>query len=226
MLPVVAIVGRPNVGKSTLFNRILKQRKAIVEDFPGVTRDRNYAEVTRFESPFLLVDTGGFEPSSDDLLLTQMREQSQLAVEEADIIFFLMDVKQGVTPADTEVAAMLRQVDKPVLYLVNKVDGDKQEDDSFDFYSLGIEKFYTVSAEHGRGINELMDDLMALLPPAPEKASAKMKCAWPLSVDRTSASRRWLTVCWVMSGLSPTRPPGPLATASIPLLFLIRRSMF
>ncbi len=169
MLPVVAIVGRPNVGKSTLFNRILKQRKAIVEDFPGVTRDRNYAEVTRFSHPFLLVDTGGFEPASEDRLLTQMREQSRLAVEEADIILFLMDVRQGLTPADQEVAEMLRQIDKPVFYLVNKVDGEKQEEATFDFYALGIEKFYSVSAEHGRGINDLMADLESLLPPAPEK---------------------------------------------------------
>ena len=170
MLPVVAIVGRPNVGKSTLFNRILGQRKAIVEDFPGVTRDRNYAEVTRFERPFILIDTGGFEPASDDRLLTQMREQSQLAIEEADIIFFLMDVKQGLSPADREVANMLRRVDKPVFYLINKVDGDKQEAATGDFYALGIERFHTVSAEHGRGINELLDDLEQFLPPAPDGA--------------------------------------------------------
>ena len=168
MLPVVAIVGRPNVGKSTLFNRILGQRKAIVEDFPGVTRDRNYAEVTRFERPFLLVDTGGFEPVSEDRLLTQMREQSQLAIDEADIIFFLMDVKEGLTPADMEVAKMLRRIEKPVFYLVNKVDGDKQEAATGDFYSLGIEKFYTLSAEHGRGVGELIDNLEELLPPAPD----------------------------------------------------------
>ncbi len=169
MLPVVAIVGRPNVGKSTLFNRILRQRKAIVEDFPGVTRDRNYAEVTRFSHPFILVDTGGFEPASVDRLLMQMREQSQLAVEEADIIFFLMDVKEGLTPADIEVAKMLRRIEKPVFYLINKVDGDKQEEATYDFYSLGIEKFYSLSAEHGRGINDLMTDLEELLPPGPEQ---------------------------------------------------------
>ena len=99
-----------------------------------------------------------------------MREQSQLALEEADIIFFLMDVKQGLTPADQEVASMLRQVDKPVFYLVNKVDGDKQEEATFDFYSLGIEKFHSISAEHGRGINDLMDELLELLPPAPEQS--------------------------------------------------------
>lgn len=164
MLKTVAIVGRPNVGKSTLFNRLLGQRKAIVEDFPGVTRDRHYAEITRFSKPFLLVDTGGFEPDSTDLLLTQMREQSQLAVEEADIIFFMMDVKDGLTPSDSEIVKTLRRVDKPVFFLVNKVDGEKQEVATAEFYALGIEQFYTLSAEHGRGINDLVADLEKLLP--------------------------------------------------------------
>lgn len=166
MLPVVAIVGRPNVGKSTLFNRILGQRKAIVEDFAGVTRDRNYAEVTRYAKPFLLIDTGGFEPASNDRLLTQMREQSQLAVEEADLIILLMDVRDGLTPSDLEVAQMLRKVKKPVLFVVNKVDGDKQEDEVAEFYSLGIEQIYSLSSAHGRGVGELIDDLLELLPAA------------------------------------------------------------
>ncbi len=163
-MKTVALVGRPNVGKSTLFNRLLGQRKAIVEDFPGVTRDRHYAEVTRFKKPFLLIDTGGFEPASSDRLLSQMREQSQLAVEEADIILYVMDVKDGLTASDVEIANMLRKVDKPVLYLVNKVDGEKQETAATEFYSLGIEEFLTLSAEHGRGINDLVETLEALLP--------------------------------------------------------------
>ncbi|HXV20755.1 MAG TPA: ribosome biogenesis GTPase Der [Desulfuromonadales bacterium] len=167
MLPVVAIVGRPNVGKSTLFNRIFGRRKAIVEDIPGVTRDRNYAEVTRFDNPFTLIDTGGFEPVSEERLLVQMREQSQLAVEEADVILFVVDVQQGLTPSDIEVAGMLRRVSKPVLYVVNKVDGDRQEGGLPEFYALGVEVVYPVSAEHGRGIDDLMDAVLALLPPAP-----------------------------------------------------------
>ncbi|WP_321371869.1 ribosome biogenesis GTPase Der [uncultured Desulfuromusa sp.] len=171
MIKTVAIVGRPNVGKSSLFNKLLRKRKAIVEDFPGVTRDRHYAEVTRFQTPFLLIDTGGFEPISADRLLIQMREQSQLAVEEADIIFYMMDVKDGLTPADVEIAKMLRQVDKPVFYLINKVDGEKQEVDTADFYTLGIDKFYSVSAEHGRGITDLIDDLEKILPPVAEKST-------------------------------------------------------
>jgi GTP-binding protein len=166
MIPVVAIVGRPNVGKSTLFNRILGQRKAIVEDFPGVTRDRNYAEVTRYAVPFTLIDTGGFEPVSEERLLTQMREQSQLAVEEADVILFILDAKEGLTPSDVEVASRLRRVDKPVLFVINKVDGEKQEAGIGEFYALGVDELYTVSAEHGRGVGELMDEVLPLLPPA------------------------------------------------------------
>ena len=164
MKPIVAIVGRPNVGKSTLFNRLVGQRRAIVDDMPGVTRDRNYATVERYEVPFILVDTGGFEPVTDDRLLQQMREQSQLAMEEADVILFVMDVREGLTPADREVAEMLRRVEKPVFYLINKVDGEKQELSSVDFYSLGIKSMHTISAEHNRGINDLVEELMGILP--------------------------------------------------------------
>lgn len=167
-LPILAIVGRPNVGKSTLFNRILGRRQAIVEDVPGVTRDRNYALVTRFDRPFMLVDTGGFEPASDDRLLAQMREQSQLAMEEADIILFLLDGREGLTPADREVATMLRQVDKPVLFVVNKVDGPSQEAAIVDFYALGIDELWPVSAEHGPGVSDLMEQVVRHFPSSPE----------------------------------------------------------
>ncbi len=167
MLPVVAIVGRPNVGKSTLFNRLLGRRKAIVEDFPGVTRDRHYAEVTRHRVPFTLIDTGGFEPVSEERLLVQMREQSQLAVEEADLILFVMDGREGLTPSDEEVAGMLRRVSKPVLYVVNKVDGEKQEAVAAEFYGLGVDEIITISSEHGRGINELLESMFECLPPTP-----------------------------------------------------------
>ena len=166
MSAIVAIVGRPNVGKSTLFNRILGRRQAIVEDFPGVTRDRNYAIVNRFDRPFTLIDTGGFEPASEDRLLTQMREQSQLAIEEADVILCLFDGREGLTPADREMAAMLRQVEKPVLFVINKVDGPTQEAAATDFFALGIDELVTVSAEHGLGIADLMDRVLDLLPGA------------------------------------------------------------
>ncbi len=164
MKPVVAIVGRPNVGKSTLFNRILGQRRAIVEDFPGVTRDRNYGEVSRFSTPFLLIDTGGFEPASSDELLVQMREQSRLAMEEADLILFVLDAREGLTPSDIEVAGMLRRVDKPVLFVVNKVDSERLEAAAGEFYSLGADSLFTVSAEHGLGIDDLMQSVIELLP--------------------------------------------------------------
>jgi GTP-binding protein len=172
-MPVVAIVGRPNVGKSTLFNRILGKRRAIVENIPGVTRDRNYAEVTRYGKPFILIDTGGFEPVSDDRLLVQMREQSQLAVEEADVILFVMDGREGLTPSDIEVASLLRRSGKPLLFVVNKIDGPAQETAAADFYRLGIDEFHSVSAEHGRGVGELVDDLLDALPPAPGVAEAQ-----------------------------------------------------
>ena len=164
MSSVVAIVGRPNVGKSTLFNRILGRRMAIVEDIPGVTRDRNYAEVSRYAKRFTLIDTGGFEPASNDRLLSQMREQSQLAIEEADIILFLMDGREGLTPADEEVAGMLRQVGKPVLFVVNKVDGPNQEAALGEFYALGVNDLYPVSAEHRLGVGTLIDEVLELLP--------------------------------------------------------------
>ena len=164
MKPIIAIVGRPNVGKSTLFNRLVGRRKAMVDDMPGVTRDRNYAEVDRFDVPFILVDTGGFEPETSDRLLQQMREQSRLAMDEADLILFVMDGRTGLTPADREVVEMLRRVNKPVFYLVNKVDGDKLESGIGDFYALGVENLYPVSAEHNRGVGDLMDVVLAALP--------------------------------------------------------------
>ena len=164
MSSIVAIVGRPNVGKSTLFNRILGRRMAIVEDVPGVTRDRNYAEVSRYAKRFTLIDTGGFEPSSNDRLLAQMREQSQLAIEEADVILFVMDGREGLNPADEEVAGMLRQVDKPVLFVVNKVDGPAQEATLGEFYALGVGDLYPISAEHRLGVGTLVDEILELLP--------------------------------------------------------------
>jgi GTPase len=170
MKPVIAIIGRPNVGKSTLFNRLARKNKAIVIDEPGATRDRNYAEGDWQGRPFMLIDTGGFEPAADGIL-AQMREQTTLAIEESDIIIFLLDGRDGLTPADREIAGILREAQKPVYYVVNKIDGPKHEDLGYDFFALGIDKLFTLSAQHGPGVDELMNDLAYLLPeeaPAPE----------------------------------------------------------
>jgi GTP-binding protein len=165
MKPIIAIVGRPNVGKSTLFNRLAKKRKAIVEDEPGVTRDRIYADALYEDQPFILIDTGGFEPAAKAPILKQVREQAEAAIQEADLILFLMDGQGGLNPADMEVAHYLRKVAKPVFYVVNKIDGQRQEDEVIDFYRLGVPTLYSISAAHGRGVTDLMDEVFKFLPP-------------------------------------------------------------
>jgi GTP-binding protein len=169
MKPFIVIVGRPNVGKSTLFNRIVGGKKAIVSNEPGVTRDRNYGDVTWDERAFTLIDTGGFEPVSKDRIFIQMREQCQLAMDEADVILFLMDGKEGLTSSDKEIAHILRQVNKPVFYIVNKIDGPKHEEKVFEFYGLGVETVYPISAEHRFGVDGLMDEVMKVLPKLTEE---------------------------------------------------------
>ncbi|MEW6377139.1 MAG: ribosome biogenesis GTPase Der [Thermodesulfobacteriota bacterium] len=174
MKPIIAIIGRPNVGKSTLFNRIAGGKKAIVTDEPGVTRDRNYVDVEWEGKAFTLIDTGGFEPVSKDRIFIQMREQCQLAMDEAEVILFIMDGKEGLTPSDKEIADILRRLNKPVFYIVNKIDGPKHEEKTFEFYGLGVESFYSISAEHRYGLNELMDKVMEVLPsPAEEEWDRK-----------------------------------------------------
>ena len=166
MKPVIAIIGRPNVGKSTLFNRLAGRGKAIVIDEPGATRDRNYADCAWNDRPFILIDTGGFEPAAEVEILVQMREQTKLAIEEADIILFMMDARDGLTPADQEIARMLRMEKKTVFYAVNKVDGPRHEALVAEFYRLGIDKLYPLSAQHGPGLDDLMDDVALCLPEA------------------------------------------------------------
>jgi GTP-binding protein len=171
--PLIAIIGRPNVGKSTLFNRILGTRTAIVDDIPGVTRDRNYADGEHQGRPFRLVDTGGLDPTATDSMLSLIRQQSQLAIMEADILILLMDGRSGLTPADEELVDLLRRIEKPVFFAVNKIDTPKSESLLADFYRLGIETLYAVSAEHGTGVAELLDALCPLLPEGgPEEARA------------------------------------------------------
>ncbi len=162
--PMVALIGRPNVGKSTLFNRITKSRKALVDPTPGVTRDRHYDRVTWDNKSFVLVDTGGIDDNPEDLLVGHIREQALAAIEEADIILFLMDAREGVTPADYEVVEILRRTRKPIFHVVNKIDSPKQEVELLaQFYELGIEKLWSLSAEHSFGFRDLMDGLSAII---------------------------------------------------------------
>ena len=163
--PVVAIVGRPNVGKSTLFNVLAGEMISIVKDTPGVTRDRIYADVSWLDRDFTLIDTGGIEPDSSDIILSQMREQAQIAIDTADVIIFITDVRQGLVDADSKVADMLRRAKKPVILAVNKVDNfDKFMPDVYEFYNLGIGDPNPVSASSRLGIGDLLDAVVAYFP--------------------------------------------------------------
>ena len=164
--PVVAVVGRPNVGKSTLFNALAGSRISIVQDTPGVTRDRIYADVTWLNYQFTLIDTGGIEPETNDLILSRMREQAQTAIDSADVIMFLTDVRQGLVDADTKVADMLRRSKRPVLLVVNKVDDfEKFMPDVYEFYNLGLGDPIPISAAGKLGLGELLDEVVAQFHP-------------------------------------------------------------
>ena len=163
--PIVAIIGKPNVGKSTFFNYLAGKRISIVEDTPGVTRDRVYAESNWRGRNFTLIDTGGIEPESEDIILSQMREQANLAIEMADVIIFLTDIKQGVTAADKEIAIMLKKSGKPIVLVCNKADNyerDKQE--IYEFYNLGIGEPFPISASNALGIGDVLDEIYAHFP--------------------------------------------------------------
>ena len=161
--PIVAIVGRPNVGKSTLFNTLAGSTIAIVKDTPGVTRDRIYADVEWLNFRFTLIDTGGIEPDSSDIILSQMREQAQIAIDTADVILFLVDVRQGLVDADAKVADMLRRSQKPVVLVVNKVDNfERQMPDVYEFYNLGIGDPHPISANGKLGIGDMLDEVIRL----------------------------------------------------------------
>ena len=163
--PIVAVVGRPNVGKSTLFNALAGSRISIVKDTPGITRDRIYADVTWLNYSFTLIDTGGIEPDSKDIILSQMREQAQIAIDTADVILFMVDVKQGLVDADAKVADMLRRSKKPIILVVNKVDSyEKMMLDVYEFYNLGIGEPMAISAANRQGIGEVLDEVVSHFP--------------------------------------------------------------
>ena len=163
--PVVAIVGRPNVGKSTLFNALAGERISIVKDTPGVTRDRIYADVSWLDYNFTMIDTGGIEPESGDVILSQMREQAQIAIDTADVIIFITDVKQGLVDSDSKVADMLRRSHKPVVLVVNKVDSfEKYMTDVYEFYNLGIGDPHPISAASMLGLGDMLDEVVKHFP--------------------------------------------------------------
>ena len=163
--PIVALIGKPNVGKSTFFNYLVGSRISIVEDTPGVTRDRIYAETNWRGRDFTLIDTGGIEPNTDDIILSQMREQADLAINMADVIIFLTDVKQGVTAADREIAVMLKKSKKPIVLVCNKVDNfERDKNEVYEFYNLGIGEPYPLSATNGLGIGDILDAIYEKFP--------------------------------------------------------------
>jgi len=174
MKPIVAIVGRPNVGKSTLFNRITQSKDALVDNYPGVTRDRIYRDGSWNGTEFTLVDTGGFTDGADDPFSPQIRAQVLEAIENADAVIHLLDGKGGVSPFDADMVKILRDAGKPVFYAVNKIDGESQETHLYEFYGLGIDTLYPISAEHRYGIPDFLDDLTAALPKTDVSAAVEM----------------------------------------------------
>jgi GTP-binding protein len=177
MKPIVALVGRPNVGKSTLFNRLTRTRDALVDDFPGVTRDRNYGDAEWDEVPFTVVDTGGFAGQVDDSFADAIRQQVFQAIEDADAVIMMMDGKYGLSPFDRDIVDRLRDAGKTVFYVVNKIDGPEQENALVDFYRLGLEKVYPLSAEHRYGLVDLLDALVKTFPPSTDAPRDEIKIA-------------------------------------------------
>ncbi len=189
--PIVAIVGRPNVGKSTLFNRLAGERIAVVEDLPGTTRDRVYADIIWGERALTLIDTGGFEPRPDSDLRQKVKHQAEVAIEEADVILFMVDVLDGVTIPDQEIAETLRRSRKPIILAVNKADNDQRRQQAFQFHELGIGEPMAISAHHGIGVSDLMDEVCTRLPP-PEPAAEEPEMLKIAIVGRPNVGKSML----------------------------------
>ncbi|MFT5925497.1 MAG: GTP-binding protein [Rubritalea sp.] len=168
-MSIVAIVGRPNVGKSTLFNRMIQSREAITDSVSGVTRDRHYGRSDWNGKEFSLIDTGGYVIGSDDVFETEIDHQVELAIDEADAILFMVNAEEGITPMDEDVAKLLRKVTKPVFLVVNKVDNNQREQDAYEFYNLGLGEYYSVSSMNGSGTGDLLDELVKVLPDTEEE---------------------------------------------------------
>ena len=204
--PVVAVVGRPNVGKSTLFNKLIGQRLSIVEDTPGVTRDRIFAECEWRGRTFMLADTGGIEPKTDDVILAQMRTQAQLAIDQADVIILVTDLRAGVTANDQSVASMLQKSGKPVVLCVNKCDtpGDLPAD-FYEFYNLGLGDPVAVSSVHGMGTGDLLDAVFEYLPEQDE-ADEERDTIKVAVIGRPNAGKSSLINC--VAGSAPQEQGG------------------
>src|SRR6266545_1212276 len=193
-LPNVAIVGRPNVGKSALFNRLIGRKIAIVHDQPGITRDRISTICTRGARPFTLWDTGGLSvPQSRDELSTQVRRAAQEALRDSDLLLFVVDAKEGLSPIDEELARMLRKSQKPVVLVINKIDNEKHEPLAAEFDSLGFEPSLSISAEHGRGITDLLAAIVQRLPSPPHESPVTIHSRSRSSAVQTSENLRLLT---------------------------------
>jgi GTP-binding protein len=186
---IVAIVGRPNVGKSTLFNRLIQRREAIVDSVSGVTRDRNYGKSEWNGKEFSVIDTGGYVRGSDDVFEGEIRKQVELAIDEADVIIFVVDVEEGITPMDDAVAKLLRKVTKPVLLAVNKVDNAMREKDAVEFYNLGLGDYFTFASISGSGTGDLLDALIDAFPIKPEPTQEELELPRFAVVGRPNAGK-------------------------------------
>ena len=212
MLPIIVIVGRPNVGKSTLFNRLTRSRDAIVHDEPGITRDRHYGRGRVGEKPYLVVDTGGFEPVAADGIYHEMARQTRQAIDEADAVLFTVDGRAGLTAQDEIIATELRKTGRPAWVVVNKTEGMRPEEAAAEFHALGLGHPLPISAAHGENVSDLMEFVLANFPAVQEDDGAvRSSRASPSSGGRTSGNRRSRTRCWAKSASSSSISRAPRA---------------